>query len=156
MNTVIRGNFGRILKKIVNLYEGATDVGEKKAIRDVMHSYGWYLLGTKNPDQDFEIIALAFEKYRDESKAMNTIKRYKDRLEIPYEILLAGYYDKSEATQNLGFIDEVISYPTLLFVTGDNRVLKVHTGFSGPATSAFSEFNESFIRDLGVLLSSKL
>ncbi len=93
---------------------------------------------------DVEIIALAFEKYRDSEQATQRIKEYKERLGIPYDILLAGYYDKAEATENLGWIDKVISYPTLLFVNKDNEVLKVHTGFNGPATSQYPSFVDQF------------
>lgn len=109
----------------------------------------------KNPEKDIEIIALAFEKYRDKDIALQIIKYYKDKLKIPYEILLAGYYDKTEATSGLGFIDQIISYPTLLFVNSENEVQKVHTGFAGPATSKYQEFKDRFDSDLDLILSSK-
>ena len=109
----------------------------------------------KNPSEDVEIIALAFERYRDADKAFDIIRNYKEKLDIPYEILLAGYYDKEEATEKLGFIDEIKSYPTLLFVNDENKVLKVHTGFSGPATSKYQEFKNSFESDLRLILPSK-
>lgn len=98
----------------------------------------------KNPNLEIEVIALAFEKYRDKDVAASKISNYKKRLDIPYEILLAGYYDKAEATEQLGFIDKIISYPTLLFVNKNNEVLKVHTGFNGPATSEYEPFTKSF------------
>ncbi len=98
----------------------------------------------KNPNDDLAVIALAFEKYRDKDTSLSKIKNYKDRLSIPYEILMAGYYDKAEATKELGFIDEILSYPTLLFVNKDNEVIKVHTGFNGPATSEYAAFKSSF------------
>ncbi len=97
-----------------------------------------------HPDLDLEIIALAFEKYRDEQKALDIIKNYQSRLKIPYEILYAGYYNKSEATSKLGFIDKIISYPTLLFVDKTNTVRRVHTGFAGPATSEWEKFQSEF------------
>ena len=95
-------------------------------------------------NQNLEIIALAFEKYRESGKALSTIKNYKERLNIPYEILHAGYYDKEEATENLQWIDKIISYPTLLFVDPSNQVKRVHTGFAGPATSEWTHFQEEF------------
>jgi len=93
---------------------------------------------------NIEIIGLAFEKYRDRAKATERIKEYKDRLGIPYDLLLAGYYDKVEATKSLGWIDEIISYPTLLFVNKENQVIEVHTGFNGPATSKYASFVDQF------------
>jgi len=106
----------------------------------------------ENPDQKFEIIALAFEKYRDKDKAISTIRNYKKRMNIPYEVLFAGYYDKAEATENIGFIDKIMSYPTLLFVNKDNEVVKVHTGFSGPATSEYQDFIVKFEQELSEIL----
>ncbi len=100
----------------------------------------------KHPNDNLEVIALAFEKYRDKETAISKIKNYKERLSIPYEILMAGYYDKAEATKKLGFIDEILSYPTLLFVNKNNEVVKVHTGFNGPATSQYEAFQSSFDR----------
>ncbi len=97
-----------------------------------------------NPNDELEVIGLAFEKYRDKSTAISKIKNYKNRLSIPYELLLAGYFDKAEATEQLGFIDEILSYPTLLFVNKNNEVIKVHTGFNGPATSEYASFKSSF------------
>ena len=101
---------------------------------------------------DLEIIALAFEKYRDNDRALERIKTYKERLDIPYDILHAGYYDKAEATESLGWIDKIRSYPTLLFVDRDNKVLKVHTGFNGPATSKYEEFVAEFDRSIAALV----
>ena len=91
-----------------------------------------------------EIIALAFERYRDKTKALSAIKNYKERLELPYEVLLAGYYDKIEASVQLPFLDRVLSYPTMLFLDKDNRIKKIHTGFSGPATSEYGSFVRTF------------
>ena len=108
----------------------------------------------KHELDDVEIVALAFEKYRDRSKATQQIKAYKERLNLPYDILLAGYYDKAEATESLGWIDEVISYPTLLFVNKDNEVIEVHTGFNGPATSKFEAFAAHFDEMMKKLSSS--
>lgn len=99
---------------------------------------------SNNPNNQLEVIAIAFERYRDEDKAISTIKSYRDRLGIPYEILYGGYYDKKEATEKFQFLDEIISYPTLLFVNKDNKVTKVHTGYNGTATSKFLEFKDEF------------
>ncbi len=106
----------------------------------------------QHPDMDIPIIAIAFERYRDEKKAMAVLAQYKERLEIPYDIVYGGYYDKSEATAKLGFLNEVISYPTLIFVDANNQITKVHTGFSGPATSKYTAFAEEFDRDIKNLI----
>ena len=105
-----------------------------------------------NPDVDIPIIAVAFERYRDDAKAIEALSRYKERLNIPYDILYGGYYDKKEATKNFGIIDEIKSYPTLLFVNRENVITKVHTGFAGPATSKYEEFVNEFDREIRSLI----
>lgn len=104
-----------------------------------------------NPNDNLEVIAVAFEKYRDESKAIETIKKYKSRLSIPYEMVHGGYYDKKEATDKFKFLDQIISYPTLLFVNKENKVTKVHTGYNGPATSKYNDFVEEFNNEVKAL-----
>jgi thiol-disulfide isomerase/thioredoxin len=106
----------------------------------------------ENPEVDIPIIAIAFERYRDEEKALSVLANYKERLNIPYEIVYGGYYDKAEATAALGFLDEVISYPTLIFVNADNQITKVHTGFAGPATSQYDDFVSDFDQEVKNLI----
>ena len=36
------------------------------------------------------------------------------------------------------------AYPTLLFLDKNNSIVKVHSGFDGPATSKFTEFKNEF------------
>ena len=98
----------------------------------------------ENKPEDVVVIALAFERYRDDSKAIAAIKTYQKRKSIPFDILYGGYFDKGETTSKLPFLDEIISYPTLLFIDKQNKLRKVHTGFSGPATDKYEEFKEGF------------
>lgn len=116
-----------------------------------------YLLDylAENPSGDLAVIALAFERYRDPERARAAVARYRDQMDLNYEVLLAGHYDKAEAGAALPMLDRVLSYPTLLFVDRDNRVRKIHTGFNGPATSRFDEFDEDFRRTVAQLLAEK-
>ncbi len=93
---------------------------------------------------DVPVIGLAFERHRDPIRAKEAIRHYRDRLNIPYPILHAGLSDKEEASRKLPIIDEIISYPTLLFLNRENEIVKIHTGFSGPATSEYGEFMKGF------------
>lgn len=101
-----------------------------------------YLNNKKTPE--LAVIALAFEKYSDESKAMDALRKYKARLNIPYEIALAGYADKEEASKALPMLNQVLAYPTMIILDKKNRVRRIHTGFSGPATSEFEDFKSEF------------
>lgn len=97
-----------------------------------------------NPSQQPRVLALAFERYKDEAKNMERLRDYKTRVDVPYEMLLAGYYNKQEAAQKLPALNHVLSYPTMIFVDKTGKVRKIHTGFSGPATSEYAAFRKEF------------
>ncbi len=97
-----------------------------------------------NPDKNIEIIALAFEKYRDPKKAKNAIQIYKNKFKMPYEMLLAGYSNKKEAAESLPMLNHILSYPTMIFLDKNDKVRKIHTGFAGPATSQYEAFAKEF------------
>ena len=105
----------------------------------------------KYPNSDIEIISLAFEKHRDKTKANAAISRYKQQLNIPWEIVVAGYSDKKEAAQALPMLNHILSYPTLIFIDKNDHVQKIHTGFNGPATSKFPTFIEEFEATIAAL-----
>ncbi len=106
----------------------------------------------RNPNPNLEVIALAFERHKDPSKAMDAIRRYKEKYEMDYEILLAAATDsKSEASEILPMLNKIISFPTMIFLDQDNQVKRIHTGFNGPATSEYQNFKsdfESFVQEL--------
>lgn len=108
-----------------------------------------------NPDKDFEIIALAFERNTSVENSLKAIERYRDHFDIDYEILYAGTSSKSEASETLPMLNGIISYPTLLFVDRNNKVRRIHTGFNGPATSEYEAFKAEFERDLNEILLSE-
>lgn len=100
-------------------------------------------LKRKNP-KNLEVIALAFEKHKEKEKAMATIKRYRDKLEAPYEMVWAGPSNKKEAAKSLPMLNHILSYPTMIFIDKNDKVRKIHTGFSGPATSEFPAYKKEF------------
>ncbi|MEL6867549.1 MAG: TlpA family protein disulfide reductase, partial [Bacteroidota bacterium] len=90
------------------------------------------------------VIALAFEKHKDRKKGMEVIETYKNTFNIPYEMVYAGYYNKKEAVKKLPMLNHILSYPTMIFLDRENKVRRIHTGFSGPATSKYDEFTKDF------------
>jgi len=98
----------------------------------------------KNSTDELEIIGISYERYKEKEKSLAAIKRYKDNLKIPYELLYGGYANKSEASETLPMLNKIISYPTLIFIDKSGKVRKIHTGFSGPATSSFPAFKKEF------------
>lgn len=81
---------------------------------------------------ELEVVSLAFE-HGELKRNTAVVSRYKAFHEASWDYLLAGPTDKTEASGKVGFIDQVRSYPTLLFVGADDKVKAVYTGFTGPA-----------------------
>ena len=104
---------------------------------------------------NLEVVALAFEYAKTEELAFKGINRLKERVGVPYPILLAQYgsSSKSKANEKLPMLNHVLSYPTTIFIDKMGKVRKIHTGFNGPATGQkFLDFQEEFDGDIGLLL----
>lgn len=98
----------------------------------------------QRPNAPVEVVALAFERYREKEKAMAAIQRFKKQFEVPYEVLLGGFYEKSAANEALPMLNQIISYPTMIILDANNKIRKIHTGFAGPATSKYQDFKDDF------------
>lgn len=103
----------------------------------------------KHPN--IEIISIAFEKYRDTEKAMTILKKYKSQMNFDWPILLGGYANKKETGETFEFLDKIYSYPTLLLVDDNNKIIDIHTGFNGPATSEYQAFKKDYYSKLAGL-----
>mgnify|MGYP001793785542 CR=1 FL=1 len=100
-----------------------------------------------NPESDVEWVALAFEYAPTEEKAWKGIERLRKRLAIEYPILLAqfGTSNKVEAQKKLPMLNHVLSYPTTIYLNRNHEVVKIHTGFNGPATGEkYVKFQQEF------------
>ena len=111
----------------------------------------------KNSHPDLEVIALAFEKYKEDEKEKgnNAINIYKKHFQMPYEMVYAGYYNKKQAAEKLPMLNHILSYPTMIFLDRNNKVRRIHTGFEGPATSQFEHFSKDFDAFVTELLNEK-
>jgi thiol-disulfide isomerase/thioredoxin len=97
----------------------------------------------KHNHKDLAIIGLAFE--RNATLAAQQLPIYKSRLNVPYEIALAGTSNKrDEAAKALPMLNAIIGYPTMIVVDKKGKVRKIHTGFDGPATSKYATFKQEF------------
>lgn len=104
--------------------------------------------------ESLEVIGLAFEKHRDKDKSFQAIERFKSKFNVNYEVLLAnGSSSKKEASDLLPMLNKIISYPTLIFIDKKGKVRKIHTGFSGPATSQYANYKKSFKAFVDQLIS---
>jgi thiol-disulfide isomerase/thioredoxin len=111
-----------------------------------------YLKLIKNKYPEIEIVTIAYERYRDQSKVLEILDNYKTKMDISWPVLHGGYADKKETTQSLGFVDKIYSYPTMILMDKDKQVIDIHTGFNGPATSKYADFDKEFRKKIEALL----
>lgn len=100
------------------------------------HDSALYLaeLHRRYASRGLSIVGLAFELTGDFERDAKQVRRYVQRHETPYPVLLAGLADKKQASKRLPILDRVRSYPTTIFLNDKDEVITIHTGFSGPAT----------------------
>ena len=74
---------------------------------------------------------------------------------MEYDILYGGYYNKKEAAETFPMLNHILSYPTMIFIDRNNKVRRIHTGFSGPATSVYKPFVEDFNSFVDLLINEE-
>lgn len=103
-----------------------------KDLYDQFHSYG------------LEIIGVAYETPETFKEQVNRINRYRKNKDIPYPILVGGKSSKLASSEDFDMLNEVISFPTSIFINKDGEVVKIHTGFNGPGTD---EIYKAYIKE---------
>lgn len=104
--------------------------------------------------EKLSIVALDFELVSDSIRAIENIKKYKKNMNIEFPILLAATHSSKEvAAAALPSLNGIFSYPTLVVLNKNHEVIKIHTGFSGPATGeenyvAFTNSYRKLINEL--------
>ncbi|MDZ4715595.1 MAG: TlpA disulfide reductase family protein [Cytophagales bacterium] len=112
----------------------------------------WY---NRNKDRGVEIIGLAYEQKADFDYASGRVKKMIDKLAIPYEVLIAGVNDNKKASETLPALNQVIGFPTTIFIGKDGKVKAIHTGFTGPGTGIyFEQMKERFNQDMNGWLAN--
>lgn len=86
-----------------------------------------------------QVIGLGFEQPGTPESQRARLQRFQEALDLPYLLLHAGTADKAAAARALPLLDEVLAFPTTLFIGPDGTPRAVHTGFNGPATGAAHE-----------------
>ena len=102
----------------------------------------WY---HKNQSQGVEIIGLAYEIKSEFEYARDRVLTMKEKLDVPYDFLIAGTSSTKSASESLPMLNKVMSFPTTIIIDKKGKVRRIHTGFSGPATGVYyEEFVDDF------------
>lgn len=113
----------------------------------------WY---NENKHRNVAIIGLAYEAKDDFNYAKLRVENMKNRFNVGYDFLIAGTYNKEEASKTLPMLNHVMSFPTSIFIDKKRNVRKIHTGFSGPATGDYYlKFIDEFNYFMDALLNEK-
>lgn len=106
----------------------------------------------KYHDQGLEIILVGYEAGADEQEYAAKLKRLQSRNNIPFKMLIGGAANKNKAAADFSMLNNIISFPTSIFVDKNGNISKVHTGFTGPSTGEYytdyMQETENFIKEL--------
>ncbi len=81
-----------------------------------------------------EIVGLAYEVTGDSAVDARQLRRYREKYDLRFPILLAGVSDTETAAATLPQLEGFTAFPTTIFLDRDGKVRRVHAGFYGPAT----------------------
>jgi thiol-disulfide isomerase/thioredoxin len=103
-----------------------------------------------------EIVGLAYEVTGDSAVDGRQLRRYREKFDLPFPILLAGVNDTEAAAASLPQLEGFTAFPTTIFLGRNGRVRRVHAGFYGPATGAQHErLVAEFEREIERLLEER-
>lgn len=97
--------------------------------------------------EELGLVAVQFERFGEWERDQPAVLRMKRDLQMDYPILYGG--SVKHVQDSLPLLQPFRSFPTSLFLDEDGKVIRVHTGFSGPGTSAFAAYaeeTEAFVR----------
>ena len=73
-------------------------------------------------------------------------------MKINYEILITQQTGSQKASEVLSSLNKITAFPTTIFLNKEHQVVKIHTGFSGPATGMeyeiYKQRTENLIKTL--------
>ena len=101
---------------------------------------------------NLEIIAVGYETQKTMEDKIAKVKKYRDFLNVKYTYLIGGDACKSCASDEFSMLNNIISFPTLIFIDKNGKIRKIHTGFNGPGTGKYyDEFvsaTDNFVQKL--------
>ena len=104
--------------------------------------------------ENLEIIAVTFETQKTLKNKIKKVSSYKKNVGLDYKFVIGGDACKSCANDLFPMLNDVISFPTLIFLDKKGKIRKIHTGFNGPGTGEYyTEFVQSTNEFIQTLLS---
>ena len=107
----------------------------------------------KYNSQGLEIISVCYESGDDEKQQIERIKTLQRRLNVSFTYLLGGTANKNLASQHFNMLNQIISFPTAIFIGKNGEVKRVHTGFNGPGTGSYYD---EYVLETDILIKALL
>ncbi len=101
-----------------------------------------------------EVVAFTYEANSDMERNRRLVDQFRKRDGVTYPILFAGTTKEAASSPLFAALDGPRVYPTTLFLDRQHRIVKVHSGFDGPATGELfrrltKDWNETVRKLLG-------
>lgn len=100
-----------------------------------------------------EIISIAYEVGESTEEYIESVTRLRNKLSLNFTFLIGGSAKKSLASEHFSMLNEIISFPTSIFIGRDGQVKRVHTGFNGPGTG---DYYTEYVRNTNSLIENLL
>lgn len=110
-------------------------------------------LHEKYHNKGLEIISVCYEVGKTIEEQIASISRYKERLNVDFNFIIGGTASKNKAAKDFNMLNDVISFPTSIFIGRDGEVKLVHTGFNGPGTG---DYYKEYIKKTNSLVETLL
>lgn len=101
----------------------------------------------QNRDRDVEVIALAYEYTTNEERSKNSLRKFQQRLDVQYPMLITGVTsgDEEKTEKTLPQLTPIQTFPTTIFLDKKGKVREIHQTFYGPGTGQyFIEYEKMF------------
>ncbi|HVW63172.1 MAG TPA: TlpA disulfide reductase family protein [Puia sp.] len=103
-----------------------------------------------------EIIGLAYERSTDFARSQKSLRSFQQRFNVKYPLLITGVAvgDPKRAEKTLPQLEEIVGFPTTIFLDRTGKIARIHTGFNGPGTGAhYEEQKKEIVRTVDELLA---
>ena len=100
-----------------------------------------------------EIISIAYEVGESTEDYIQSVTRFRNKLSLNFSFLIGGSAKKSLASEHFSMLNEIISFPTSIFIGRDGQVKRIHTGFNGPGTG---DYYTEYVRNTNSLIEHLL
>jgi thiol-disulfide isomerase/thioredoxin len=105
-----------------------------------------------------EVVSLAYERSTDFDRSAKAVRLFQQGFGVKYPMLITGVTvsDPQKAAKTLPQLDDIVNFPTTIFVNKKGQIEKIHTGFSGPGTGEhYEEQKKEFYDEVNELLAEK-